>query len=985
MDGINTTNAENMRTDRISINFSEREPLSNEAMQIAKDGGQSNNKIMEASGAAFVLKEIGNATASGLQGNLYPNDEEKNDVRAQITAITASFLPSDIANRITEQDSKFLEEDGEDPAHKDSERLERLLEARKAMAELIARGIEGQREQLRTERENAEETGRKNALSDIRVAQIAKRLEAADLPVTDSNVSRIAEAMKLAEEAQFMTDASFSYLIENRLQPTIQNCYRAVHSGRGGRRIVSEEAFKELLPSIEKVAADAGIPASEGIKETARKLLEDGIAITPETLTIRTELEEIPAAVENGELSEDTVMEGAVEMLKYRHDPKDTNLYLLLKREQARLELTEQSAERMKKLGVEPDIESIKRRIEELTVAEHKASQAQARLGTVYEPDEAARIFDETISAKDTIEAAGDRAVAATYTQRYSVSFRALAISAGEIIRTSGNATAAAKEMASSAYEASATEVRRDLGDSINKAFGHIDEILGNLNLPATEGNRRAVRILGYNSIEITKENISEMKHFDAEVRDLIHDLKPQVTAELIKRGVNPLEKTVRELSQAAREVNKELGTTPEERFSEYLVRMERSGKITEEQRDSFIGIYRMLYRIEKTDGAAVGALVKSGRELTLRNLLTEARTRRYGRFDKSVTPAEGERELVTSDEEHENSTAGLTIEEQVASAYETSMLDKAAGYATPERLKALFDGSGQKEAELPGFRPEQLYEALRTIPEGNEDLAGRTENLEELRKTLQGFETEKQFLEAFAEDDSAVNVRAAQLVLAGANPIGTAVKIASEKADESEKTSDEAKSVETTVSTLPDTERELSEKLEDLRLTAAEMMDWLYMEADLTGTEAKQLSEMSNLIRLSGRLSKHRFYSIPLEDESGITNINLTLVHETGTIGSFKVSFADGIYAEAGVSNGRLNMFVTAESTELASKLKDGRKELSERLMKLGFEKADVFSGIGRRKAEFAEIPENNGNVETASLYKAARETVLYLRSLIK
>ena len=55
------------------------------------------------------------------------------------------------------------------------------------------------------------------------------------------------------------------------------------------------------------------------------------------------------------------------------------------------------------------------------------------------------------------------------------------------------------------------------------------------------------------------------------------------------------------------------------------------------EARDAFIGIYRLLYQIEKSDGAAIGAAVNSGRTLTLSNLLTEARTRRNAGIDASV------------------------------------------------------------------------------------------------------------------------------------------------------------------------------------------------------------------------------------------------------------------------------------------------------------------------------------------------------------
>ena len=61
---------------------------------------------------------------------------------------------------------------------------------------------------------------------------------------------------------------------------------------------------------------------------------------------------------------------------------------------------------------------------------------------------------------------------------------------------------------ASETYEALMTAPRKDLGDKISKAFRNIDDILEDMGLESSDDNRRAVRILGYNSMEITKENI---------------------------------------------------------------------------------------------------------------------------------------------------------------------------------------------------------------------------------------------------------------------------------------------------------------------------------------------------------------------------------------------------------------------------------------------------------------------------------------------
>ena len=60
--------------------------------------------------------------------------------------------------------------------------------------------------------------------------------------------------------------------------------------------------------------------------------------------------------------------------------------------------------------------------------------------------------------------------------------------------------------------------MRTDLGDSIKKAFAGIPTMLQEMGLESTPENERAVRILGYNRMEITEESIAQIKDWDAEV-----------------------------------------------------------------------------------------------------------------------------------------------------------------------------------------------------------------------------------------------------------------------------------------------------------------------------------------------------------------------------------------------------------------------------------------------------------------------------------
>ena len=71
------------------------------------------------------------------------------------------------------------------------------------------------------------------------------------------------------------------------------------------------------------------------------------------------------------------------------------------------------------------------------------------------------------------------------------------------------------------------TAPRKDMGDSIQKAFRNVDDILEDLGLETNDSNRRAVRILGYNNMEITQDSIQSVKEADMQVTGVIRRMTP--------------------------------------------------------------------------------------------------------------------------------------------------------------------------------------------------------------------------------------------------------------------------------------------------------------------------------------------------------------------------------------------------------------------------------------------------------------------------
>ncbi|MBP3279389.1 MAG: hypothetical protein J6M44_10585, partial [Butyrivibrio sp.] len=203
-----------------------------------------------------------------------------------------------------------------------------------------------------------------------------------------------------------------------------------------------------------------------------------------------------------------------------------------------------------------------------------------------------------------------------------------------KISQVSENATMKFRQ-AGEGYEKLMTAPRADLGDSIKKAFRNVDDILGDLDQEATDENRRAVRILGYNRMEINEENFEKVRSWDAKLQSTIDRLKPGAVFDLIRQGKNPLSMTIDELSQNldqnSQSSENEKGKS-EERYAKFLFKLEHKGEITKEEKASFIGIYRLFHTLKTTDYQAIGSLLKTDQEMTIGNLLGATRNQKASR-----------------------------------------------------------------------------------------------------------------------------------------------------------------------------------------------------------------------------------------------------------------------------------------------------------------------------------------------------------------
>lgn len=250
-------------------------------------------------------------------------------------------------------------------------------------------------------------------------------------------------------------------------------------------------------------------------------------------------------------------------------------------------------------------------------------------------------------------------------------------------------------------YETMMTAPRADMGDAISKAFERVDSLLTEMQVEVNEENRRAARILGYNQMEITEESLAAIANADARVQQMLQGMTPRAVLGLIRKGQNPLEMSVDELNAVLEENQTDAWAQDDEKYSEFLYKLEQKKDITREERDSYIGIFRLLHKIGKQSGRDIGFVVKTGQELTLKNLLSAHRSNQAKGIDFAASDETGAIESVTE--------KGTSISQQIEQAF--------MQYGEP-MVTEVFE---EMQEDTPDAYTEELYEAARELPESEE------------------------------------------------------------------------------------------------------------------------------------------------------------------------------------------------------------------------------------------------------------------------
>lgn len=854
--------------------------------------------------------EAGNNDGTDMAENLLNDMNQTSENRRNDMIVTASTTTSD--------DYKAAKDDGYDVIVTETDKIKAVLA--KAGVDISIYGDDLSREQL------TDITGSQTEAAMLVNQMKAYDIPATDDNIkagTDA-IDRAKSITNISNETKaYLVRNNMNPTVSNVYKATYSSSQVQNYKQKVGITDNVKQLYEELKPQLKQILEEAHIDSSDENLNQCRWLIDEDIAVTPDNVLLANQIDGITAAGENvssdfyaravtealamGKKAADATMsqdgltfdmarevcdvlseataedivtlesdnmpvtienlskliaargkDGAASQASANKaldnqitDSREARLVTAQRKlEEARLSMTAEANLSLIKKGVSIDTEPIERVVELLKQQENKYYGALFGESSVEASDDRVRMYNNVCDIFNQMK----------QQPAYVLTLESSDDTVYELY-TAGKAMKQSLE-AASGYETLMTSPRADMGDSISKAFQNVDDILKELQIETSESNRRAVRILAYNSTNITEENIKQIKSIDEQVQRAFSDMTPAVTLEMIKRGISPLDMSMSDISDTARQIKSENHDERDEKFSEFLWKLEKKNEISEEERDSYIGIYRLISQVEQSDGAVIGSLVNQGADITMKNLLTAVRVRGKSAMDYKVDDTFAGVDSVSR---------GIKIDSQIESAYQANCLRDVLDTLSPEKMEFVQDDSWLE------MTPEQLRQAVYEADEDNtlsEQYA--TEQLRQFNQAVSVPENVYAFLEKYDVKTTAVNLMAASRLMK--NP-SEAVRNLWERGDSA-----------TARALLDETLRRFSESVknpkelaqaqETLADTAEHVMDSMIIEDRHTGSiDIRQMKLLCSQLRIASNMSRQENYIVPIETADGVKGMKLRIV----------------------------------------------------------------------------------------------------------
>lgn len=862
------------------------------------------------------------------QGDLAENIETgaiKFDVKNNLNYMTV------MSNTMSSEDFSKMMEEGYKPGDMDEAESVNTLDQIKAKMAASGIIIEGYNDDLSVEEIEG-------VLGNKGQAEVLKHeFDVRDLTISD-NLEEIAGIYEKVNGIEEITDGMCDYILRNAIEPTVDNLYRVRYSSaempiqESGYfvdeygHIVKEggniEENDYYINKIKDIISDLNVEGDEEVKryiDEGKWIVDSRILLTKNNLETLHDLRNIELPMRDEDIAKAiaNAVERGVGVEKTDLSKKDNLLERAVKAKEVIDKASDDDVETLISQNKEITIENLaavagslsgnKENSDNTEVIRNQRILAEARLRMTVEANYQMikrGVSIETVALEETVNTlkaleekvsrdffGNDTAVAADKNQFWKETQKAIielpylpAKAIGDVAKSenpftlkltyeAGIAIKEQFEKAMTSYESVSTEVRADLGDNIKKAFGNIESILEDEGLENSELNKKAVRILGYSEIEISKDNIIDIANKQSALNRVIQKMNPMATLQLIRDGVNPLEISMDELEEKLDNMLKN-GDNPADSYARFLSKLDRKGDITENEREAYIGIYRLLDKVEKSDGKALGDLSKAEAEINFKNLLTALRTGKAQGLDIKLDEKTGE--LIN------DSGYQFDISEQIARGFINLMEDDNQDLYIQRELESYredikkTDKSAIEKLELVGEKasPENIR-AMSEILSNNEDY-GPWKKLRDYAKSLEGNklnEAMKNIVDEF-NDEEAANKAYEEVVKEANDAIG--------------------------------------------RISESEVREYL---------DIKTLKGAFKQIGLVSKLTSEENYEIPVDVDGEILNMRVKITHKSQKEGKVFASFNNekfgSILGQFGLKNGTLQALIAGDSEKGLENLK--------------------------------------------------------------
>ncbi len=456
-------------------------------------------------------------------------------------------------------------------------------------------------------------------------------------------------------------------------------------------------------------------------------------------------------------------------------------------------------------------------------------------------------------------------------------------------------------DRAGQTYEAVGTQVRRDLGDSVKKAVNaSTKDILEGLGLESTKANEDAVRILAVNSMDMTKENIENVKAVYQTLQSLISNMTPQTVLNMIRDNINPLKDDINDLNNYVQQKNNvdNIDDTKLEKYSKFLYKLDKTDGISSEDREKFIGIYKMLNIFTKDAGAAVGALVKQNAQVTMGNLYTAYQSRKSYGMEAVI-----------------NDTTGVS---NIGVNYFNNLFENTSSKITPLTLRDVNNEQNIDERSVEGFC-EAVSDKYDFNKEAEYYSEAYNEYLENIRQSESSIDTIISELESSKTEVTMGNVYSAFNVSQKdyySNVEKRLDSVIEKDTSFKDSIADIFNDFEDSLIDNVTIENKYSELKEVVEKQLNKVVN---KNGDTTFSQIEALRNINKEIGYIKDLSLRQDYKIPVVMGNDVRTVNLTLIQDDNDKGRISVEFDDDslghVSVEAKVNENSADIYVMSDS----------------------------------------------------------------------